>query len=261
MDGTPVGGPIRSAGGVPTWSPAGGWIARTNCNEAVCRTTIMRPDGSDRRELAAWEVPARHEWWELPSPPVWSPDDRVLAMPGPDGSLLVGNGDGSELRAIGTFPKPGGWSADGSTFVFVRDGDAWLAEADGSGVRNLTEFPFGGAAGASWSPDGRWITVAQGFTDVGLLTGWVHPPAPGYGMEGADAAWSPLGTWLALGHGDVSLVPRRRLARGAPGEREAAGVVTRRPAPGGRLGERGGRHEPRRLGPRDRFVRRSATRR
>jgi Tol biopolymer transport system component len=136
-------------------------------------------------------------------------------MPGPDGTLLVGNGDGSDLRAIGTFPKPSGWSPDGSTFVFVRNGDAWLAEADGSGMRNLTDFPFGGATAASWSPDGRWILVTQG----GGPTTWVFSPDGSVrqrlgtvGWSGAEwglasvPAWSPLGTWLALGQdGDVIL--------------------------------------------------------
>jgi Tol biopolymer transport system component len=214
-DGTLVSGPARSRGGMPTWSSAGSWIATRSCSEAGCPTTIMRPDGSDRRELIARtdcneagcplnridsedSVPR-----DLPAEPVWSAGDRVLAVPGLDGSLLVGNGDGTDLRAIGTFPPPTGWSADGSTFVFIRDGDAWLAEADGSGVRNLTEFPFGGAAGAWWSPDGRWIVVTQGFTV------WVFSPDGsvrrrlGGGMEvSTSPAWSPLGTWLALEHDD-----------------------------------------------------------
>jgi Tol biopolymer transport system component len=113
---------------------------------------------------------------------------------------MVGNGDGSDLRTIGTFPSPGGWSVDGSTFVFVRDGDAWLAEADGSGVRNLTEFPLGGATGAWWSPDGRWIAVAQGFTQWVFSADGSKRQRLGGGMEAGAPAWSPLGTWLALGH-------------------------------------------------------------
>ena len=193
MDGTLVSGPARGPDGVLSWSPGASWIATTDCNDEVCTAIVMRPDGSDRRELPG-------------GPPVWSSDDRVLAVPGPDGSLIVGNGDGSELRTIGTFPQPGGWSADGSTFVFIRDGDAWLADADGSDVRNLTEFPLGGAASASWSADGRWITVAQGFTQWVFSADGSIRQRLGGGMEAGAPAWSPDGRWLALGHdGRVTL--------------------------------------------------------
>jgi Tol biopolymer transport system component len=182
---------IPFAGEVSSWSPGGNWLANIRCDSHQCRTTIMRPDGSDRRELEG--------------EPVWSSDDRVLAVARP-GVVMVGKGDGTDLREIGTFPRPGGWSPDGSTFVFVRDGDAWLAGADGSSERNLTEFQDGGVTAAWWSPDGTWIAVLQGSTiwmispDGSVRQRLSEDALHGYANWGPEwaPAWSPDGEWVAL---------------------------------------------------------------
>jgi dipeptidyl aminopeptidase/acylaminoacyl peptidase len=178
----------------PMWSPAGGWIA-SGCDPAS-GCSIMHPDGSGRQAL--------------PGVPSWSPREQVLAVAAPDGTLLVGHGDGSGLRPIGAIPLPSSWSPDGSTFAFVRDGDAWLALSDGSQTRNLTRFPLGGATGAWWSPDGRWVAVLQGTTmwavspdgSVRHRLGSGLGPGDGRWGLGWAPAWSPDGTWLAIEHVD-----------------------------------------------------------
>jgi Tol biopolymer transport system component len=199
VDGTRRFGPVPWQGPPPAWSPAGTWLAIGRCDDTsgeCARSVIVQADGSTQREL--------------PGEPVWSPGDRVMAIAEPDGSLLVGNGDGTNLHPIGTFPAPAAWSPDGTTFVFIRDGDAWLAGADGSGVRNLTEFPLGGAAGAWWSPDGRWIAVLQGSTmwmfapDGSIrqrLGTDLGPTDASWGPDWAPA-WSPDGEWVAIEHGN-----------------------------------------------------------
>ena len=197
MDGTVRSGPFPTIGAPPSWSPGGGWVEMPFCDDAgdCSRVVIMRPDGSDRHEL--------------PGRPAWSPGDRVLAVAMPDGTLLAGNGDGSGLREIGAFPLPVGWSPDASTFVFVRDGDAWLAQADGSGAHNLTKFELGGATGAWWSPDGRWIVVLQGQTAWAMspdgstrqrLGTNLGPLGGGWGPAWSPA-WSPDGSSVAIEHG------------------------------------------------------------
>jgi Tol biopolymer transport system component len=185
---------------VPTWSPAGSWVSTSGCDAAgACSASgsmIMRPDGSDRHEL--------------PGRPVWSGDEQTLAVLDRDGQLLVGGGDGSGLRPIGVFPLPAAWAPDGSEFVFVRDGDAWIARADGSQVHNLTGFDLGGVTGAWWSPDGRWIAVLQGTTMWAFspdgsvqqrLGSHLGHPAGGWGPEWAPV-WSPDSAWLAIEHDD-----------------------------------------------------------
>ncbi len=189
------------------WSPSGGWLTGEACpprgggDSCGSGQIVVRPDGSGRREL--------------PGEPIWSRDERLMFVATDEGTLLAGNGDGTDLHPIGTFPRPVALSPDGSTFAFLRDGNVWLAQADGSDVRNLSGFDLGGAVGAWWSPDGRSIAVLQGQTM------WVISPdesvrqrigtglGPGSTSWGPDwaPAWSPDGAWLAIEHNDqVTLV-------------------------------------------------------
>src|SRR3712207_4079532 len=43
------------------------------------------------------------------------------------------------------------WSPDGRRLAYLRHGNLWTMRADGTGKRQLTTRPAGGA---SWSPDG-----------------------------------------------------------------------------------------------------------
>jgi Tol biopolymer transport system component len=164
-----------------SWSPKGTWL-----NVLGVQNSILRVDGFGLRAL--------------PGTPYWSPDEHELAVGRPDGTLLVGAGDGSGLRPIGSFPAYVSWSSDGSRFAFVRDGDAWIAAADGSVVRNVTAFPLGGATGATWSHDDEWIAVStthgmwvmrsdgtdRRLLDLGLTT------------FSYSASWSPASNDLAV---------------------------------------------------------------
>ncbi len=138
------------------WSPGGTWLSVSGAPTIVSGTRptvtgtgdrILRPDGSDEREL--------------PGQPTWSPDDRRLWIIQADGTLLVGQGDGTGLRSVGSFPEGIAMSSDGSRFAFVRSGDVWTAAADGTDLRNATGFPLGGASTVAWSPDGRRLAVGM----------------------------------------------------------------------------------------------------
>jgi Tol biopolymer transport system component len=209
-DGAPASTTIAiSALGHSPWSPQGGWLTGEACepgpsagsDRSCAGWVILRPDGTGRRDL--------------PGRPSWSPDEHLVAVVADDGTLLLGNGDGTDLRSVGVFPAPVGWSPDGSTFAFVRDGNLWLAGTDGTDVRNLSHFDLGGVTGAWWSPDGRFIAILQGQTM------WIVAPdgsvrqrvgtqlGPGDGSWGPAWApgWSPDGAWLAIEHDDrVTLV-------------------------------------------------------
>jgi Tol biopolymer transport system component len=152
------------------WSPDEQWLGVHGA-----RNYVLRPDGSGLQEI--------------PGDPIWSPDGRTLGVTRPDGQLLVGGPDGSDLHTVGSFPAPISWSPDGSRFAFLRDGDAWMATRDGADLRNLTSLPVGGASMVAWSPDDRWIAVGASH---GL---WLVP------LDGGPRRWFGLG----LGESDYNI--------------------------------------------------------
>ena len=131
------------------WSPDGRWLSVRRCSQDCIDPEffVLSVDGQS-------QLP-------LPSTPSWSPDGQRLAVQGDNGDLLIGSPGGGDLRSIGTFPTPSSWSPDGTQFAFIRNGDAWIVNADGTGERNVTNFDAGGVFDAIWSPDGRYIAVVQ----------------------------------------------------------------------------------------------------
>jgi Tol biopolymer transport system component len=191
------------------WSPDGRWLSIHRCLQDLGNNCV-NPDSlildSDGRSAHT-----------VPGPASWSPDSRRLAMKAPNGDLLVGSPDGSDVRSIGTFPMPNSWSPDGTQFAFVRDGDAWIVNADGTGERNVTRFVLGGAYDAVWSPDGRYLAVVQEsqLWIATLAGGDLLPVDLGPGRAGfyavapgtTEVAWSPDSTRLAVvvAKGDASV--------------------------------------------------------
>jgi Tol biopolymer transport system component len=168
-----------------SWSSTGQYLFEQVDGDPAT-LAIIRRDGSGRTTV--------------PGSPVWSPDDRRVAVSTADGQLLVGNGDGSGLASIGAFPAPSGWSPDSTMLLFVRDGNAWIVDAEGRNEHAVTTFDAAGVTAASWSPDGRWVAVAQGTTL------WiVAPDGSGLrrvGVPGTERypihVWSPDGARLAV---------------------------------------------------------------
>ena len=170
------------------WSPDGGWLAVSGA-----RSYLLRRDGSSLHEI--------------PGSASWSPDGRTIAVSKADGELLIGGTDGTGLASIGIFPAPMTWAHDDSRFAFVRDGDVWTAGIDGSDVRNVTSFPFGGASFATWSPDGAWIAVGAGrgawlMWPDGTHRRWVDP---GNDQFTFGVAWSPDSSRMAVQAFDESV--------------------------------------------------------
>ena len=177
------------------WSPDGRWLSVPECMEgqpADCpEFRVISPDGRSQHSL--------------PGRPSWSPDGQRLVVQAENGDLLIGSPDGSNLSSIGTFPVPSSWSPDASRFAFIRDGDAWVANADGTGQRNVTGFASGGAYDAVWSPDGRFVAVIQ-ETQLWILAvdgGELRPIdlGPGRPTFYSALAWSPDGARLAIAVG------------------------------------------------------------
>ena len=168
------------------WSPEGAWLFVHRCRiqpSADCVDPEYLVLGADGRGTQ-----------RLPAQPAWSADGHLLVVKALDGNLLIGSPDGSGLHAIGNLPIPASWAPDSGQFAFVRDGNAWIANADGSAQRNLTNFANGGVYDASWSPDGRSIAVIQEsrLSILSVGDGTLRPIDLGPGRIGFySVAWSP----------------------------------------------------------------------
>jgi Tol biopolymer transport system component len=195
----------------PYWSPGGDRIAvRIGYGQGGCLCTV-RPDGSDRRRIAAFSDSA------------WSPDGRWLAYL--DGnSIYEKRATGGSRQIVVREPDLGGqsseildelsWSPRGNRIAFVGEAEhpdwgVYVVRPDGSGLRRVLDLgSLGFGVGApSWSADGRFIasTIVEAapsdsitlsdlvVVDVAngqsrrLTQGWR------YGSENQAAGWHPQG--------------------------------------------------------------------
>jgi Tol biopolymer transport system component len=168
---------VGSAGGVcrnaPGWSPDGRRIAFT-C-EALPkgeRTCVVNADGSGLQELTQTPGVGEEDAW-----PQWSPDGRRLVIQrqvGARRAVFVIDADGRNPRRITPWTLRGGepdWSPDGKRIVFTSNEDGppavsaniYIVRPDGTGLTQLTHARGGNMQylSASFSPDGRWLTVSR----------------------------------------------------------------------------------------------------
>jgi Tol biopolymer transport system component len=226
--------------GDPVWSPDGRRLAFVRIQGGQCRSPrcplkgrahiyVVNVDGSGLRRLA-------HAITFAPLPgtpsaglaasPEWSPDGSKIAfVDNRDGTadISVVSADGSGLRHLtrtpGTDRRPS-WSQDGPAWspdgrqIAVRsdrdrkEGEIYLIDADGSGVRRLTRN-WKADGGPVWSPDGRkilflrsagpgrwsystngdvWVMNADGSGQRNLTRSQAHPFA-----TDRSPVWSPDG--------------------------------------------------------------------
>jgi TolB protein len=190
----------------PAWSPDGRTIAFVYVKDKLEIISLVSADGSGMRQLTPKNVRAIH--------PNWSPDgsklayctDDDLAPPQKnDSDILVFDLPTARITTlitggVNTYPS---WSPDGKRIAFRRmvgesNSEVFVANADGSGARNVTNHPaFDGWP--AWSPDGTRIAFAsnrnssyQIFTmnadgsDVRLLANTEgRATAPQWGRDGA----------------------------------------------------------------------------
>jgi Tol biopolymer transport system component len=162
---------------MPAWSPDGKWIAfgagsffhGRETNSA--RLLMMRPDGSDLRELT--KGPANSGF------PSWAPDGKriVYRVWGDSGHGLriMKLDDGSITSLTAEYDNFPAWSPVGDLIAFtgLRDGDfdIYTIRPDGSALKRLTSTP-GNDAHCVWSPDGKRLLFSSarfGFKDEAPL--------------------------------------------------------------------------------------------
>lgn len=133
---------------------------------------VVEPDGTGLQRLADRHDGGQEGGLEM----AWSPDGAKLAFTdyrGPDGArdLFVVDADRGEPVAVSgpleDADSPA-WSPDGTELAFTGFDDVafyeiYVVEADGSGLRRLTDERDNGVDGAhmpAWSPDGTQIAYS-----------------------------------------------------------------------------------------------------
>jgi TolB protein len=152
----------------PAWSPDGKRIAFVYVKDSLEVIAVMNTDGSGVSELTPRAVRTIH--------PAWSPDGGRIAYctdddlrpphknPAEIYTVDVGTRQITRLIAGGVNTYPA-WSPDGKRIAFRRmlgemNSEVFVANSDGSDVRNLTNHPaFDGWP--AWSPDGTQIAFAS----------------------------------------------------------------------------------------------------
>jgi TolB protein len=105
-------------------------------------------------------------------------------------------------------PPPATRPKRNGKIAWVRDGNIWLMNADGSGATQLTSSPDDAPVSYShpaWSPDGSklaYVAIDDAGAPAIFVSGADGKNAKKIADGGADPAWSPDGTQVAYSNDD-----------------------------------------------------------
>jgi len=139
------------------WSPDGQQIAYSarwpgHGGNVYGIIGIVNADGTGHQLLTTTEVRS--------TDPAWAPDGQRIVfssvktstIPTPSAMALeVINADGTGRTALQVGGSSPSWSPDGQSIVFVQSGGLFAVNADGTGLRHVTDAP-GGAHAPHWNP-------------------------------------------------------------------------------------------------------------
>jgi Tol biopolymer transport system component len=207
-------------------SPDGRRIAYVRSEGMRSQVWVMNVDGSGQRRLTSGGD------WEFG--PQWSPDGRRLAYMAWDFAACTPvSGSGCAAPDVWTVDADGlgqrkvldnafqpRWSPDGSKLLFQRyDSNpdratlgVYLAQSDGTGVRQLVRAPLWGSERAppAWSPTGRTIVYGAGMGTVRLHLLSVDGRRRRVLAVGSSPAWSYDGSRIAFARtSGIWVIPAR----------------------------------------------------
>jgi Tol biopolymer transport system component len=210
----------------PSFSPDGHRLAyfSTPAEGGAARLILMRPDGSDRREIDAapgWLFKTAI----MGSPNIsWSPDATRIAtvVAGGTGSTLavvdVGSGAFEPLEISSFDATFVSWSPDGEWLAYIGrtlGGEVFLIHPDGTEERSVSPTAADGPSYLSvdWSPDSRHVTYSRsnetddGFDAYAVDLARMEETLLAGDEPGVGNLWwptySPVGARLASG-GDLA---------------------------------------------------------
>lgn len=190
----------------PAWSPDGSHVAFVLIKDGLEQIHLMNPDGTAIEPLTPADVKTIHPSWSHDGRRVAYCTDDDLAPPRKNPSEVysidIATHSISKLISDGvnTYPV---WSPDGKRMAFRRmlgetNSEVFLAEADGSNPRNITNNPaFDGWP--AWSPDGSMIAFASNRGNQNYQIYTMHPDGTDVRLvaatEGRGTApkWAPDG--------------------------------------------------------------------
>jgi TolB protein len=206
--------------GCPSWSPDGSRIVFDQVGPGPPNEVwVVNSDGTGLRRLGEGIEPS------------WSPDgtkiafaytnsgNLVVQLPGPQG-IYVMDPDGGAPRLLVPSPMKNGqlgrlaWSPDGSRIAFSAQVDLgewalFVADTDGTGLREVPHTHANAVGSPTWSPDGQSIafTLNRSSFVVGLGSLYVahlkesepsRPARLGPTGQVANPSWSPDGARIAF---------------------------------------------------------------
>jgi Tol biopolymer transport system component len=110
-------------------------------------------------------------------------------------TLPVAGGAAKPLLTGIAFDSQPRFSPDGKRIVFISDRDGadnvWTAGADGTDLRQVSHLKHGGLVSPAWTPDGRYIMVAQDSDAFGGRELWLYDMHGGSGIAVTKASPEP----------------------------------------------------------------------